>query len=436
MTLSAYQMQTNTKICYSNHKNSPELKNEYGSLNNLLKIVMTEGYNEQVVQSASLDPVSNIAKLILDLDHGFNKDVVVEITSTDAEGLTGEFRILSKDLAEVEIFIPETLRSKTLTNLTIKIAPLGYSIAFEDLDKGVLCLANTSRIPFILKSIDSLPPNDYAPTWSKFSRVVIGQKLDILGEFVNEEKAPYHPDYPQSEKTGNGIKGSGGIHGFAKWDYVMRSDSYEFAENKTVFGVYPTDWKIIGDSKTFYLMIRPLGRNNRSYNVLSFGEYTSYNPEEFKNACLTARDDFSSAESIVSANFARTRQCFGVLESSYTGFILSDIYGNIKNTVDYNRFRNAGAYFSGTEFNRPWKSPDINSIHPITGEIFLEKLYIMDRQNFLRGFHRGMTICYGEDRFANENPTSAGIFSISVQEPNTTSTYLEMPIIFYMGDWD
>ena len=436
MTLNEHQIQTKTKICYSSHKNSPALKNEYGSLNNLLKIVLTEGYNEQSIHTATLDLTTNLLTLTLDFDHGFQLNQVVKISSLESSGLEGEFRVLSTTLTDINIYLPVEKHNENFSNLTIKVAPLGYTIPFEDPSAGVLCIQNTASTPHILKIIDSLPPNDYSPTWAKFGRVVIGLKLDINGEFINDEKAPYNPPYPQSEKTGNGIKGVSGVHGFAKWDYVMRSDSYEFSENKTTFGAYPTDWRIVGDSKTFYLMIRPLGKNNRSYNLLSFGEYISYNPKEFKNAYLVARDDFNSADSVVSANFARTRQCFGVLESAYSGFILSDIYGNIKNTADYNRFRNAGAYYSSTEFNRPWKNTDISSIHPITGELFLEKLYIMDRQNFLRGHHRGMTICYGVDRFTNEVPSSAGLFSLNVQEPNTTSTYLEMPIIFYLGDWE
>lgn len=438
MTLHEFQKQTKTKYISSDRVGTPSLENEYGSLNNLLKKILVEGYNPREALGLAFDPLNSLITIELPLNHGFYLNQVIAVSGLEHVELNKEFRIVETDLTTIKVFSENLGKydSEISTTFVVKGAPLGFSTVYNNQEEGVSCFKVGRGSSGILKVVDALPPNQYEQTWAKFARVSFGTELDSAGYFKDNIKSPFHPDYPNSDLYGNNVQGATGIHGFAKWDYAISSNTYNFTEVNISKGVFPTDWRIVGDDKTFYLMIRSMGRANYSYNLLGYGDYATYNPLETTNQCLQARDGFYAANSADSSNFARSRQSFGVLESENSGFILSDIYGNIKRTVDYNRYRNGGAYFNTSDFHRPWKSSYVTGLHPLTGQLFTEKLYIVDRELYLRGHHRGISITYGKDRYLSQDPTSNGSFSLDVQEPITSSTFLEMPIFFTLQDWE
>lgn len=429
--INTYQTQVKTKHISSYRKGVPELKNEYGSLNNLLKIILTGGYNKQSVVSKSYDILTKFLTITLPINHGYYVDQVIQVGNNI--DFRKEYRIIKTTLDTITLYTTEDMSEFVVT---VQGAPLGFRNVFEDKPSGVLCLeTGNSQRKCILKSIDKIPPNGYLDTWAKYARVSIGIEIDSLGNFKDNIKAPFDFNYPNAELTGDGISGSAGIHGFAKWDYAI-SNTANMAETVTTRNTFPTDWHIIGDDRTFYLLIRSQGKNTNSFNVLGFGEYVTYNPLETTNYCLQARDGFLSANSNANTAYSRTRQTFGLLDSEFAGFILSDIYGNITKTVDNNRFRNIGANLYGdtTDYSqRPWKLPYITALNPLTGQIFSEDFLIVDRDLQLRGHHRGFNIYYGKDRYYTEVPNAQGIFSLDVQDPS--SNLAEMPIILTLEDW-
>lgn len=430
-----YQNETRTKYINSIHVNSPNILNEYGTLANFLKIVLVQGFNEKNV--LSIEAVENILKLSLPINHGYCKDQVISIKGATQESLNKEYRVLKHTTETIEIIAPDNLTEdfSTLSEIVIKVAPLGYSIVFEDLDEGVVCFKNKSlKSPGILKVIDKLPPNGYKDTWAKYARIVIGQDIDSRGNFVDDVKAPYHPSYPNSEITGDGVSGSSGVHGFAKWEYSTYPNGYDMAESRTANGVFPTDWRIIGDDKTFYLMIRSMGKNNFNYNLIGFGNYVSFNDLETYNVCLQAKDGFMRANDNDSYAPARARAFFGALNTAYAGFILKNIYGDSR--ANYNRYTNISNYFGNSYKNRPWHSTEVKSINPITGRWLTGILYIKDADNYLRGYHRGIQILYGTERTSEEYIDNQGNITLYVQDPLKTTEYTNIPMLFSLKNWE
>lgn len=430
-----YKKQTKTKIIESRFKDTPELKNEFGSLRLLLKKVLTEPYN--ITTPVNLEIVEDTLKVTLDLNHGFFTDQVINLKGSSDPLLDSEYRIVDYDTLSISLELPAgvSVLSEDISNITIEGAPLGYSVEYDDTDSGTTCFKNTSSYsPAILKVIDKLPPNEYDPSWGKFARVVIGNEVDSSGNFINDYKAPYHPEYPDAELTGDGEKGSTGIHGFAKWPYADKR-SYDFKENYSPDNNYfPTDWIVIGDSISFYILIKTCGTGDSSsysYNILGYGNYISDNNRESSNVCLQARDHFVRAGSNISYAPSRTRSFFGALDYDHSGFILSDVDGS--NRRGYNRCRGVGDYLDSDGD----RHTSYSKIRSFTKDGFLmSRLYIKDHENYIRGYYRGFYNYYGEDWLPHRYIDSNGLLILHVQKPESTKSYDKVPVVFDLKDWE
>ena len=433
--LAEYQQQTDTRFITSGYKGTEVLDNTYGCLNRLLKQVLVKGYNKHPIEALVIK--ESVIELRVPLNHGFVTNQVVSILETSIPLLKGEYRILTTDSLILTIAKPEGLDSNSIyvSGSFIQGSPLGYSIVYENSDKGIICFKNSSvKSPAILKVIDKLPPNDYDITWSKYARVSVGQAIDNEGNFIDNFKAPYHPDYPFAEETGNDVKGAVGVHGFAKWIFSL-GPNYENTETRIPAGIFPNKWRIIGDSISFYIMIHTTGLadQNYSYDMVGFGNYISYNDKETTNVCLQAKDGFIAANSNDRYSPTRPRSFFGSLNYDYSGFILTDVYG--MNKSNYNRCRSIGN-FLGNNPTRPWAGTDIQSINPITGAWIMSNLIIKDADNFIRGEYRGIKILYGLDRLPDLFITSEGDIALQVQEPMYNSSFLTVPMIFSLKNWE
>ena len=431
--------ETNTRYIDYKMQGSPNLNNSYGSLKDLLKITLTEGFNIQKPLKIEYDSDNNFLILFYDQKHGYLYNQVLSLTGSDESIFEGEFRVVESRTKTLKLaFNKKTSLDIVISTegFTTKVAPLGYSVVFEDLTTNTICFQNASvKSSAILKVIDTIPPNGYGTTWNKYARVVVGQEIDSYGNFINNEKTPYWDAYPDVEETGNGVSGSSGIHGFAKWDYAIRNNSSDVSEIHTERGRYPTDWRIIGDDKTFYLMIRPGGQETYSYNVLGYGNFVSDSLEDTDNICLQARNGLVDASSNDGNNFSRTRNNFGVLDRPYGGFLFSNIFGNIK-TENSNRYSCEGFYVGGSNANRPWKSTDLKSVNPVTGLWTTSKLYIKDSDNYLRGYHRGIRIFCGYQDITDNAASRSGDIVLRVQTPTEDSNFETMPLLFTLKDWE
>lgn len=435
--------ETRTKYIDSNHIGSPSLEDSYGSLNNLLKKILVEGLEEKIVDSLEYSSTTGLATASFLSDHGFKNNQVIEITGPKELVFVNQFRVLAYTSKSISFKLKEqpledliaTLEPEDL--IKIKIAPLGYSIVYENTVEGVICFKNKSlKSPCILKVIDKLPGNGYKTSWAKYGRVVIGQSIDSEGNFLDNNKAPFWKSHPNSEIVGNGVSGEGGIHGYAKWDYAIYSSGHNTADHYEAHGTYPTDWRVVGDDCTFYLMIRSMGKNNYGFNLLGAGNYVPDNPEESFNICLQAKDGAIATNYTGQYNYTRTRNHFGVLNSDMGTFLYANIYGNVKQVTNYGQYFSQGLYISDDNLTKPWRSSQIKSLNPASGEWLTSHLLIKDSDLYLRGYHRGLKIMYGSENPPDGMTSKYGDLVLRVQTPMGSSENESMPLVFSLRDWE
>lgn len=430
--------ETKTKLLMHSLKGAPMLENSYGSLKNLLEKVLVEGFNINNIKS--FETKDNILKLYLDVGHGYSENTVVTLYNFSEEIYNRDFRVIKSYSDSIDLFLNTDSHPEILLNATeqIKTAPLGYSKTFSDEDAGIACFKNTSTLsPGYLKIIDKVPPNGYLENsnWQKFARVVMGQQMDDLGNFVGDYKSPSHSEFKNIELVGDGVASSNGIHGFAKWDYAIYAAGHHAWENYTgPLGEYPTPWTIIGDSNTFYLMIAARGNKYKEgKNILGFGNYIPENPLESYNLCLQARDGALKATDRDGENFARQRSFFGRLENSLGCFILANVYGGYQPEF---RYKCGGMYLGSNQITLPHKTTDVRSLNPISGLWATSKITLKDDDNILRGYHRGVRLLYGID-LPEGLVNNHGDYVLRVQTPlGNSSTYETMPLLFSLRDWE
>ena len=408
------------------NKDAPRIENTYGSFVAFLDTVLCKGYNNNPVTSLEvLD--NNFVKVNLPRGHGYLFNQVVRISDSDQAYYNSDFRVLESRHDYIKIFVEGELTSSN-TECLIRIAPLGFTNVFTNTKKSIMCFKNASiKSPGILKVIDEIPPNGYSTSWVKYARIVFGQEIDSSGEFVSNNKAPFYPSYPDAEKTGNGVSSTSGIHGLAKWDYASNDDQWH-RENYTPDGSFPRNWTIIGDDKTFYMFIGTTASSRTT--IQGFGNYISEDPEESTNLCLQARDSFLTASGTHDPTYARGRNNFGQFSSSVGSFLFSNIYGDIKNIY---RYFSQGLYVGDSYYDRPWHSVDINSLNPASGFLASGLSYIKDTSGYVRGYHRGLRMIYGDSKMSSGSVSGSGEIILTVTDPTNdrNATYL-----FSLKDWE
>lgn len=389
-----------TKYISSSMQGSPLLNLTTGDLVKALKKVLVEGTNLQSVTSAEVQTL-NVVSITIAPGHGFSVNQVVTLTGVSAFSGPKEFRIIETTQLTLKLRSSTTLTNLgkiTDTNLSLKVSPLGYDIAFEgSAATGIICFKNKSnKSPAILKVIDALPPNGYSQTWAKFARIVAGQKLNATGgEFTGNEKFPTSVAFPDMEKTGNKVSGETGIFGWMKWDYgLYQSSGYGWTEiSEDFYGVYPTDWRIIGDDNTFYLMIRSMGKDYGSYNILSFGLYNSFDASDSGNIVLTGSGRNMPADETHGGQSGMAWRMGFTKVHDYSGnFLFKSILGISQPGLTCTFL---GLSPSDGE-ERHWNSQaDLNGLNPVSGKFVTSPIYIKDSNKDLRGTLRGIEQFYG-----------------------------------------
>ena len=423
-------LDTKVKYIHYQSKDCPVVNETFGSLVRMLDIVLCKGFNPNPILSSENLP-DNHVKLMFSPGHGYVEEQVINISGAPQEYFNTDFRVLESYTDSLVIKLPEDIQSIEVlepeVNLIAKIAPLGFSNVYTSEDENTMCFKNTSiKSPGILKVIDKIPPNDYGADWARYARVVMGLKIDSEGEFINNEKAPFYSPFPNAEKTGNGVAGYTGIHGYAKWRYAITDDSY----SRECYGsLYRGTkyWELIGDSNTFYLILN-CGPDT---SVLGFGNLKS---EDDKNPiALQATNSFTASDSTsVYYHYGKANNYWGILLDRHTGsFLMTDVGGGI--SKDGLAYYCTGLYTGDHYKERPWKSTNIKNYNPFSGKILTGKMYAKDTRNLIRGYHRGLNILYGAD-----HPGAARLLGTDYRIINITDQYRDgiMPLMFTMKDWE
>lgn len=424
-----------TRYITSLNAGTPNLENNFGSLVNLLNVILCEGVNPQIASSIIIE---NTHEMIINLpvNHSFILHQLITIEGATQTECNGNFRIKEVNKNSVKVNLKTNVNFTEVTTSTsfkIKTASLGFSRLYKSTDNSTMCFKNGSvQSPVILKVIDKIPPNGYTSTWSKFARVVIGTEIDSNGNFINNNKMPFLSDWPDVENTGNKVSGSSGIHGYAKWDYAS-IESYH-RENYTPSNPFPRKWSIIGDNLSFYLIIDSFGDGYPT--ILGFGNFEAYNKNESYNSFLQARGGFESSQSTSEQGYSRTRNYFGAIGASsdtkmHGNFLLANAYGG--GAFTNLRYRTGGLYIGNTTV--PHRSGFIKNYNPQSGRMITSGLLIIDEDtNIIRGLHRGIKTFYGRPNVALNRITQEGFIILEVNDFSNSRT--NMPYLFSLLDWE
>ena len=421
-----------TKYIDYRFSKSPKIKAGYGSFVNILTEVLSDGFNFNtpiIIEKLEEGKI----KIDFEISPQFPRNSIIKITGTGDSRLDKDHRIMETSGNYIEIYIESfgapLILPAELAGVSVCIAPLGYEKVYSNVTNTTVCFKNGSRnYPGVLKVIDEIPPRGYSTSWAHFARVVVGEKVDSEGEFVDNIKTPYHPQYPDAEKTGNGgtAGSSGTIYGFAKWRYRITDDQYGREYAGTLYNT-ERPWFIIGDDKTFYLIINP----GPDTSLFGFGNIETTGGGAI---ALQAADDFVSAGDTGSGSstYGKRRNHWGNLNNTYIGsFLLHSIYGVVKH--DTFRYYSGGYYFGENEKHTPWKSNEINFHNINSGRSMISDLLISDQDGYFRGCHRGIKIMYGSNDLTTNPIPGTNDRCIRVTDPYRSGG--SMPLIFSEEDW-
>lgn len=281
---------------YSNGMTSaPTVTNQWGNLTSLLDAVLVNGFGLKVVTSLTFIPASNgsggVVTCRIPSGHQFKVDQVVAIEGCFEDTYNGEYRIDTVETDKLTYYTPFTLpgTATTLTNITCKVAPLGFEIVFTRTNKRAYRSKNPESLGNMLVVDDGQKAAPYDNnTYAKWANVGIAEGMSDIDTVVGAQ-APFDPN--QQMQNWTSIQSN--QMGWHKW-YFGRTGRFE---NNGDSGGGNRLWVIVGDSRMFYLFItNAAGYNWYGRTCYCFGDIISFKPGDQYSTVLHAEDNFISIE--------------------------------------------------------------------------------------------------------------------------------------------
>ena len=192
-------MSNQVKWLYQGMTGAPVLTNTWGSLTALLDACLVTGFNLQTVSSITRS--GSTATATLTAGHGFVVDQVMLIAGCDQAEYNGEFTVTAITATTVSFTVSGTpvTPATTAGAITLKVAPLGFEIAFTGSNKRVYRSPNPLSNRHYLRVDDSLPTG-YTTGWAKFARVTMAEAMADVDTCVGG-RAPYDANAPTKNEV-------------------------------------------------------------------------------------------------------------------------------------------------------------------------------------------------------------------------------------------
>lgn len=225
---------------------APVLSNNWGDLTALLDACLVNGFNLKT--ATSITRAGQVATVTVGSGHGFVVDQVVASAGWTQAEYNGEFTVTAVDATTVSFAVSGTPASPGTRagSATLKVAPLGFEIAFTGTGKRAYRSPNPLSNRSFLRVDDSLPVG-YTSTWAKFARVTLAEGMADIDTFVGG-RTPYNAANPTQNEVPSG-SGASMYCGWWKWYYARASA----AENGGDNGAWSRSWVLIGDDRGFFL---------------------------------------------------------------------------------------------------------------------------------------------------------------------------------------
>ena len=263
---------------------APQIANNWGDLVTMLDACLVNGFALKAIDTLTF--ADGIATATISSGHAYRPFQVVEIAGAEQPEYNGSFRVLTTTTTAFTYAVTGAPVSPatTTTNLSAKVAPLGWEKPFAGTSKAAYHSKNPQSPQNILLIDNSLKTPNYTTGWAKWANVGIVEDLSDIDTIVGAQ-APYEPNNP----TQNWKQVSGSQWGWYKW-YHARTGQYESAGDS---GGGARNWVLVGDDRLFFLLCtNAAGYGWYGRNCYCFGDLTSFKPGDNYATVLAADDNY------------------------------------------------------------------------------------------------------------------------------------------------
>lgn len=321
-------MSSMVKYINSAMQGAPVVTNAWGDITALLTAVLNTGFNNKAI--TGIARVGSVVTATLSSGHGFIPDQVILFAGADQADYNGEKRLLSVTATtvvyDIGVATPAT-PATTSTALSMKVAPLGFDVAYSATNKAVYRSPNVlSNRPY-LRVDNSLDPL-YTTTYAKWAKVTMAEGMSGIDTFVGK-RAPYDPALPTKNEIATG-SGSAVINGWYKWyqSYLSANVAASTADTNTE----AKQWLIVGDDRGFYFHIHfSLASAGYGRCGYAFTDFKSLKAGDAYNTILVASEKYNAASA---AQMNYTQEASELYtQNSYTGKVVMADYTQLGNPI-------------------------------------------------------------------------------------------------------
>lgn len=284
-------------LCRHGDTDAPRLSGTAGDLANLLDKLLVDGYNVKTITITR----SGATATANCTSHGFLGHQTVKISGADQTDYNGEFRITVTDANNFTFTVGGSPATPATGTITAKVAPLGWTI--EQTGTNIRSYKQKAGTNQYILGLDDTPAQN--------SRVRGFETMSAAGVAVASGTNPFPND----------TQFNGGL-------YAQKSDAASTAARY---------WRFYSNGKIFHLVWRlPTGSDtlslNSGYQVLTFGDITSYKPGDACHTTLRAANATNDTSvpnhwSAASTNTYMARWADQTTVSHAAGFRMSSAFG-------------------------------------------------------------------------------------------------------------
>ena len=223
---------------------APQIANNWGDLVTMLDACLVNGFALKAIDTLTF--ADGIATATISSGHAYRPFQVVEIAGAEQPEYNGSFRVLTTTTTAFTYAVTGAPVSPatTTTNLSAKVAPLGWEKPFAGTSKAAYHSKNPQSPQNILLIDNSLKTPNYTTGWAKWANVGIVEDLSDIDTIVGAQ-APYDPNNP----TQNWKQVTASQWGWYKWFHARSKQD----ESNGDSGGGGRNWVLIGDDRLFFL---------------------------------------------------------------------------------------------------------------------------------------------------------------------------------------
>ncbi len=265
---------------------APQLTNAWGAMTGVLDACLVNGFNLLAV--ASLTSAGGVATATVSAGHLYRVGQVLVVSGAGEAEYNGEVKVLTTTSMTFTYAIAGTpVSPATGASIQVKVAPLGWGIAFTGTNKRAYRSANVQSNRPYLRVDDNLDPA-YTTTYAKKAKVTMAQGMSDIDTFVGA-RAPYDPAAPTKNEIGTGSLTTA-VDGWYKWYYAKLGGN---SQDTAAPGAYNRPWVIIGDDRGFFIFNEAL--DGVGLGGRCFTDFASYRSGDGFNTLLCAQDAYIAA---------------------------------------------------------------------------------------------------------------------------------------------